>query len=84
MFSKLKEIAEELWGKYKLRDKSFIVDMFYLQIKSTLACPHCKSATRKYEVVNQLTLPIQEGRGKTTLYDCLQLYTSEKMSETIE
>ena len=83
-FNFIQEIAREWWQKYELRDKSFIVEMCYLQMKTTVTCQHCKHANRKYEVVSQLTLPIRKEENKTTMYDCLHLFTSEKTSESIE
>ena len=69
---------------YELRDKSCIMDMFYLQMKIAVTCPHCRFESKRYELASQLTLPIPMEQGSVTLYDCLDLFTSKKESQSME
>ena len=69
---------------YEYRDKSCIVDMFYLQLKIAVTCPNCYFESKKYELVSQLTLPVPKRKGNVTLKECLELFTSEKKSESIQ
>ena len=69
---------------YELRDKSCIVDMFYLQMKIVVTCPNCHFESKRYELVSQLTLPIPMKPGSVTLYECLDLLTSKKESQSME
>ena len=69
---------------YELRDKSCIVDMFYLQMKIAVTCPNCHFEIRRYELVSQLTLPIPMEKENVTLHDCLNLLTSKKESQSME
>lgn len=34
-------VAEEAWQRHKMRNDSFIVDLFQGQFKSKLVCPTC-------------------------------------------
>lgn len=37
-----KELADEAWMRYKMRDDSVVVDLFQGQYKSKLVCPNCQ------------------------------------------
>lgn len=37
----LQVVAEEAWQRHKMRNDSFIVDLFQGQYKSKLVCPMC-------------------------------------------
>lgn len=74
------------WDKYELRDKSRLVELFYLQTKITTKCPKCGYINNTYERSSQLTLPLPlpKKKGKCNLQDCLSLLTLERESETME
>ncbi len=38
-------VAEEAWQRHKMRNDSFIVDLFQGQFKSKLVCPTCSKVT---------------------------------------
>ena len=69
---------------YELRDKSCIMDMFYLQMKIAVTCPNCHFESKRYELVSQLTLPIPAEKECVNLHDCLNLFTSKKESQSME
>ena len=69
---------------YELRDKLCIVDMFYLQMKIAVTCPNCQFESKRYELVSQLTLLIPMKPESVTLYNCLDLFTSKKESQSNE
>lgn len=39
-------VAEEAWQRHKMRNDSFIVDLFQGQFKSKLVCPTCSKVTQ--------------------------------------
>lgn len=38
-------VAEEAWQRHKMRNDSFVVDLFQGQFKSKLVCPTCSKVT---------------------------------------
>ena len=40
-FCLVQVVAEEAWQRHKMRNDSFIVDLFQGQFKSKLVCPTC-------------------------------------------
>ena len=72
------------WDKYELRDKSRLVELFYLQTKITTNCPKCGYINNIYERSSQLTLPLPKKKSKCNLQDCLKLFTLAQESETME
>ncbi|XP_065900676.1 ubiquitin carboxyl-terminal hydrolase 4-like isoform X2 [Dysidea avara] len=53
-----KEIAEEAWKKYLMRNKSVVVMLFQGQLKSTLVCPDCKKVSRIFDPFMYMSLPM--------------------------
>lgn len=45
LFMLLQVVAEEAWQRHKMRNDSFIVDLFQGQFKSKLVCPTCSKVT---------------------------------------
>ena len=52
----MKDIAEETWQKYLLRNQSVIVRYFQGQLKSTLVCPHCSQVTSLHPHYHTFTI----------------------------
>lgn len=44
----LQVVAEEAWQRHKMRNDSFIVDLFQGQYKSKLVCPVCSKVGREW------------------------------------
>ena len=72
------------WDKYELRDKSRLVELFYLQTKITTRCPNCGYIKNMYERSSQLTLPLPKDKRKCNLQACLNLFTLGRESENVE
>lgn len=51
-------VAAASWDKYKLRNRSEIVDLFAGQLKSTLVCPTCARVSVKFDPYLSLALPL--------------------------
>lgn len=49
-------VAEEAWQRHKMRNDSFIVDLFQGQFKSKLVCPTCSKVTRTQRTSTALPL----------------------------
>lgn len=43
-------VADEAWQRHKMRNDSFIVDLFQGQFKSKLVCPMCSKVIPKYRL----------------------------------
>ena len=54
----LKELADDRWTKYKLRNDSVITDLFAGMYKSTVTCPECDKVSIIFDPFNNLTLQI--------------------------
>lgn len=44
-------VAEEAWQRHKMRNDSFIVDLFQGQFKSKLVCPTCSKVTQFCKII---------------------------------
>eukprot|EP00731_Ephydatia_muelleri_P021821 Em0014g412a len=62
-----KEIADESWHKYLLRNQSVIVKLFQGQLKSTVICPTCEHVSRTFDPFLFLSLPLPV-KTERTLY----------------
>ena len=54
----LRELADDRWNKYKLRNDSVITDLFAGMYKSTVNCPVCGKVSIIFDPFNNLTLQI--------------------------
>lgn len=48
----LQVVAEEAWQRHKMRNDSFIVDLFQGQYKSKLVCPVCSKVGQPLEALS--------------------------------
>ena len=55
-----KEASDRFWHCYKMRDDSFIVDLFHGQFKSKITCFKCGKSSINYDPFIFLGLPIPE------------------------
>lgn len=46
----LQVVAEEAWQRHKMRNDSFIVDLFQGQYKSKLVCPVCSKVVQPWRL----------------------------------
>eukprot|EP00731_Ephydatia_muelleri_P021787 Em0014g378a len=53
-----KDIADETWMKYLMRNKSFIVDLFQGQYRSTVTCPQCNTVSKTFDPFMYLSLSV--------------------------
>ncbi|XP_049964107.1 ubiquitin carboxyl-terminal hydrolase 8 [Schistocerca serialis cubense] len=65
--------ASKHFIEFKRKNKSFIVDLFYGQQKSTVKCLRCDKESVTYETFSNLTLPLPHNNN-CSLDDCLKLY----------
>lgn len=66
--------ANRFWTLHLERNKSIIADLFEGLLVSTLTCVHCKFMSKALEAFTCLTLPIQEGCGRTTIKTSLEMF----------
>lgn len=58
VFSLWKEVAEESWSNFKLRNDSIIVDLFFGLLKSTVECPNCGYISVTFDPFSSLAIPL--------------------------
>ena len=56
------ELSNECWANSIRKNASYIYDLFFGQMKSTLTCNECKKIKIKYENFSAVELPIFEGK----------------------
>jgi ubiquitin C-terminal hydrolase len=76
--------SKKLWNLVQLSEKSKIFDMFYGQLKTSVTCPKCSFIEKKFEVFNQLTLPVTpDVENEVDLQYCLKQFMSNEITELI-
>ncbi|XP_075245869.1 ubiquitin carboxyl-terminal hydrolase 2-like [Convolutriloba macropyga] len=76
--------AKESWKRYESREKSFVIDTFVGQLKSTLTCQVCGYESDTYDPYFDLSLPIpRKSINSSTIFncsldDCLREFTSKE------
>ncbi|XP_068605746.1 ubiquitin carboxyl-terminal hydrolase 19 [Brachionichthys hirsutus] len=53
-------VAEEAWHRHKMRNDSFIVDLFQGQFKSKLVCPTCSKVSITFDPFLYLPVPLPQ------------------------
>ncbi|KAJ1444808.1 hypothetical protein M885DRAFT_551946 [Pelagophyceae sp. CCMP2097] len=53
-----REVADETWETFSLRNRSVVVDHCYGQLKSHITCPHCSNESITFDPYLSLTLPL--------------------------
>ncbi|XP_072329211.1 ubiquitin carboxyl-terminal hydrolase 19 isoform X2 [Scyliorhinus torazame] len=61
-------VAEEAWERHKMRNDSFIVDLFQGQYKSKLVCPMCYKVSITFDPFLYLSVPLPQKQKLLTLY----------------
>ncbi|XP_039182511.1 ubiquitin carboxyl-terminal hydrolase 19 isoform X5 [Crotalus tigris] len=61
-------VAEEAWQRHKMRNDSFIVDLFQGQFKSKLVCPVCSKVSITFDPFLYLPVPLPQKQKVLTVY----------------
>ncbi|XP_067854439.1 ubiquitin carboxyl-terminal hydrolase 19 isoform X2 [Heptranchias perlo] len=61
-------VAEEAWERHKMRNDSFIVDLFQGQYKSKLVCPVCSKVSITFDPFLYLSVPLPQKQKLLTVY----------------
>uniref|UniRef100_A0A674H5R5 Ubiquitin carboxyl-terminal hydrolase 19 n=1 Tax=Taeniopygia guttata TaxID=59729 RepID=A0A674H5R5_TAEGU len=61
-------VAEEAWQRHKMRNDSFIVDLFQGQYKSKLVCPMCSKVSITFDPFLYLPVPLPQKQKVLTVY----------------
>ncbi|XP_053234419.1 ubiquitin carboxyl-terminal hydrolase 19 isoform X2 [Podarcis raffonei] len=61
-------VAEEAWKRHKMRNDSFIVDLFQGQYKSKLVCPVCSKVSITFDPFLYLPVPLPQKQKVLTVY----------------
>ncbi|XP_063382733.1 ubiquitin carboxyl-terminal hydrolase 8 isoform X6 [Cydia fagiglandana] len=66
--------SEKAWHEFTKSKESFILRLFYGQIRSTVKCTVCGKQSVTYESFSNLSLELPANANRCTLSDCLKLY----------
>uniref|UniRef100_A0A673M090 ubiquitinyl hydrolase 1 n=1 Tax=Sinocyclocheilus rhinocerous TaxID=307959 RepID=A0A673M090_9TELE len=61
-------VAEEAWQRHKMRNDSFIVDLFQGQYKSKLVCPVCSKVSITFDPFLYLPVPLPQKQKVLTVF----------------
>ncbi|XP_072437845.1 ubiquitin carboxyl-terminal hydrolase 19 isoform X3 [Chiloscyllium punctatum] len=61
-------VAEEAWERHKMRNDSFIVDLFQGQYKSKLVCPICYKVSITFDPFLYLSVPLPQKQKLLNVY----------------
>uniref|UniRef100_A0A8I5ZMS3 ubiquitinyl hydrolase 1 n=1 Tax=Rattus norvegicus TaxID=10116 RepID=A0A8I5ZMS3_RAT len=61
-------VAEEAWQRHKMRNDSFIVDLFQGQYKSKLVCPVCAKVSITFDPFLYLPVPLPQKQKVLPIY----------------
>ncbi|KAM8930802.1 ubiquitin carboxyl-terminal hydrolase 19 [Pelodytes ibericus] len=62
------EVADEAWLRHKMRNDSFVVDLFQGQYKSKLVCPVCAKVSITFDPFLYLPVPLPQKQKLLTVY----------------
>ncbi|XP_053576788.1 ubiquitin carboxyl-terminal hydrolase 19 isoform X2 [Bombina bombina] len=62
------EVADEAWLRHKMRNDSFVVDLFQGQYKSKLVCPVCSKVSITFDPFLYLPVPLPQKQKVLTVY----------------
>ncbi|XP_044066779.1 ubiquitin carboxyl-terminal hydrolase 19 isoform X2 [Siniperca chuatsi] len=73
-------VAEEAWQRHKMRNDSFIVDLFQGQFKSKLVCPTCSKVSITFDPFLYLPVPLPQKQKVLSVY----YFSKEPHKKTIK
>eukprot|EP01069_Polyplicarium_translucidae_P010370 Polyplicarium_translucidae@DN3373_c0_g2_i2.p1 len=81
---KQERLAAEAWSRYLQRNKSFLVDIFQGQIRSSVKCAVCNIVSLRFEPFMYLTLPVPDcdESHSASVEDCLRDYVAWEECES--
>lgn len=71
-------VAAVSWMRHLERGKSFLVDLFQGQLRSSLVCGVCGCRSRRFEPFLHLSMPVAK-RGMSKVTDALEQFLREEM-----
>eukprot|EP00429_Kryptoperidinium_foliaceum_P000294 CAMPEP_0176021834 /NCGR_PEP_ID=MMETSP0120_2-20121206/10614_1 /TAXON_ID=160619 /ORGANISM="Kryptoperidinium foliaceum, Strain CCMP 1326" /LENGTH=418 /DNA_ID=CAMNT_0017354961 /DNA_START=78 /DNA_END=1330 /DNA_ORIENTATION=- len=74
-------VAALSWMQYLERGKSFLVDLFQGQLRSSLTCSSCSHRARRFEAFLYLTVPVERRGSMNSVVQAIEKYLeSEELS----
>lgn len=67
------------WMRYLERGKSFLVDLFQGQLRSSLTCADCGFVNRRFEAFLYLSVPVIRGTSMSQVSDAVEKYLEEEV-----
>ncbi|XP_058821827.1 ubiquitin carboxyl-terminal hydrolase 8 isoform X2 [Topomyia yanbarensis] len=68
------QASEKAWLDYLKYKESYVSQLFYGQIKSTVKCRRCGKESATYESFSSLSLELPHDANRCHLKDCLEMY----------
>jgi ubiquitin C-terminal hydrolase len=56
---KMRVLAENGWNRYRSKNNSKLVDLFFGMMRKTIHCTNCNNETHQWEVFNSLKIPCE-------------------------
>ena len=71
------QAAKLAWDDFMESNRSFVLNLFWGQHKSTLRCSGCGHQSAKFETFSHLSVPMPVRSSPCSLHECLQLYMAD-------
>lgn len=71
--------SEKAWLEYTKSLESFILRIFYGQIKSTVKCKVCQKESYTFDTFSNLSLELPQSSSRCQIEECLNLYFSGEL-----
>ena len=69
--------ANLAWNDFESNNRSFIISLFWGQLKSTLRCACCGNQSVRFEVFSHLSVPMPAGSSQCSLHECIRLFMAD-------
>ena len=73
--------SEKEWQIYRMRDDSFIVDLFQGQYRNRLECLTCHKTSTTYDAFMYISLPIPPGKNKLVVQELIDEFVETEIMD---
>nr|XP_019008054.1 uncharacterized protein I206_07222 [Kwoniella pini CBS 10737]OCF46835.1 hypothetical protein I206_07222 [Kwoniella pini CBS 10737] len=73
--------SEKEWQIYKMRNDSFIVDLFQGQYRNRLECLTCHKTSTTYDTFMYMSLPVPSGKSKVVIQELIDEFVKAEVME---
>ncbi|WVQ95581.1 hypothetical protein IAU59_002678 [Kwoniella sp. CBS 9459] len=73
--------SEKEWQIYKMRNDSFIVDLFQGQYRNRLECLTCHKTSTTYDAFMYMSLPVPSGKSRVVIQELIDEFVKAEVME---